>query len=216
MNLFKHALTAASVAFAMIMPGITSAMPTLVAYDTVTTPMEQMQLLRAQLQWQEAQRRNESAPDMLGINPSPGPQANNCSRQRQEGGQTNGSCGTTDMMQGMMQTMGQMMQSAPDMLGINPSPGPQANNCSRQRQEGGQTSGSCGTPDMMQGMMQMMGQMMQRAPDMLGINPSPGPQANNCSRQRQEGGQTSGSCGTPDMMQGMMQTMGQMMRAFVK
>ena len=126
MNLFKHALTAASVAFAMIVPGITSAMPTLVAYDTVTTPMEQMQLLSARLQWlevqkrdlesemlrmQEAQRRNESAPDMLGINPSPGPQANNCSRQRQEGGQTSGSCGTTDMMQGMMQSMGQMMRA---------------------------------------------------------------------------------------------------------
>ena len=176
MNLFKHALTAASVAFAMIMPGITSAMPTLVAYDTVTTPTEQMQLLSVRLQWleaqkrelesemlrlQEAQRRNESAPDMLGINPSPGPQANNCSRQRQEGGQTSGSCGTPDMMQGMMQMMGQMMQSAPDMLGINPSLGPQANNCSRQRQEGGQTSGSCGTTDMMQGMMQTMGQMMR-------------------------------------------------------
>jgi len=126
MNLFKHILTAASVAFAMTMPGITSAMPTLVAQDTVTAPVEQMQLLRARLQWleaqkrdlesemlrmQEAQRRNESAPDMLGINPSPGPQANNCSRQRQDGGQMSGSCGTTDMMQGMMQTMGQMMRA---------------------------------------------------------------------------------------------------------
>ena len=173
MNLFKRTLTVASVALAMTMPGVTSAMPTLVAHDTVTAPMEQMQLLRARLQWleaqkrdlesemlrmQEAQRRNESAPeagapDMLGSSPSPGLQANNCSRQRQEGGQTGGSC---DMMQGMMQMMGQMMRGAPDMLGSKPSPGLQANNCSRQRQEGG----SCGTADMMQGMMQTMGQTM--------------------------------------------------------
>ncbi len=173
MNLFKHTLTAASVALAMTMPGVTSAMPTLVADDIVTTPVEQMQLLRARLQWleaqkrdlesemlrmQEAQRRIESAPeagapDMPASNPSPGPQANNCSRQRQDGG----SCGTADMMQGMMQMMGQMMRSAPAMLSLNPSPSPQANNCSRQRQDGG----SCGTADMMQGMMQTMGQMMR-------------------------------------------------------
>ena len=177
MNLFKHTLTAASVALAMAMPGVTSAMPTLVDDDTVTAPTEQMQLLRARLQrleaqkrdlesemlrMQEAQRRSEStpeagAPDMPGSNPSPGPQANNCSSQRHEGGQTGGSCGTADMMQGMMQMMGQMMRSAPAMLSLNPSPGPQANNCSRQRQEGG----SCGTADMMQGMMQTMGQMMR-------------------------------------------------------
>jgi hypothetical protein len=146
MNLFKRTLTAASVALAMTMPGVTSAMPMLVAHDTVTAPMEQMlvahdtviapmeqmQLLRARLQWLEAQKRDLES-EMLRIQKA---------QRRNESAPWAG---------------------APEMPGLNSSPGPQANNCPRQ--EGGQTGGSCGTADMMQGMMQgmmqMMGQMMR-------------------------------------------------------